>query len=227
MYILSFYNVLTYSIFATRYITATMPPESSEVESAIEEDKLYYERVKADMIHVCSSAENGCIDSNGNCKRGYKNRVPTESSTLDGNGYPKYKRPSDRDFKVVPHNRELLIDWEGHINVEYAGTSYTVLYLYKYLFKGNRKVKATFCDITENISKNDEIKLYIRGRFLCAMDAMWRISGYHTYPVAKPSVSKIKVKLPSHVEQLFSDGKICGLAVYFARPSHLSKFIEL
>ena len=114
-------------IYATpRNIVATMPPESSGNVATMAEDNLHYERVKADMIHVCSSAENGCIDSNGNCKRGYKNRVPMEFSILDANGYPKYKRPTERDFKVVPHNRELLLDWEGHINVEYAGTSYTV-----------------------------------------------------------------------------------------------------
>ena len=72
---------------------------------------------------------------------------------------------TEEDFRVVPHNRELLLDWEAHINEEYAGTSNSVLYLYKYLFKGNRKIKAIFQDITENISKNDEIKLYIRGMF--------------------------------------------------------------
>ena len=127
-----------------RYIFATMPPE---------DEILYYHVVNDQMIHVCSKAENGCIDSNGNCRRGYKNRVLLQASTLDENGYPKYKRPTERDFNVVPHNRDLLLDWEGHINVDYAGTSNTVLYLCKYLFKGNRKVKAIFKDITENISK--------------------------------------------------------------------------
>ena len=64
---------------------------------------------------------------------------------------------TEEDFKVVPNNRnKLLLDWEKHIN--YAGT---MLYLYKYLVKGDRKIKA----ITENISKNDDIKLYIRGMF--------------------------------------------------------------
>jgi hypothetical protein len=72
---------------------------------------------------------------------------------------------TEEDLRVVPHNRELLLDWERHINVKYAGTSISVLYLYKYLVKGNRKIKAIFQDITENISKNDEIKLYIRGMF--------------------------------------------------------------
>ena len=41
------------------------------------------------------------------------------------------------DLKVVPHNREILLDWDGNIIFEYAGTSYTFLYLYKYLVKGN------------------------------------------------------------------------------------------
>jgi hypothetical protein len=53
---------------------------------------------------------------------------------------------TEEDFRVVPH-------WEGHKNVEYAGTSNSVLYLYKYLFKGNRKITAIFQDITDNISK--------------------------------------------------------------------------
>ena len=72
---------------------------------------------------------------------------------------------TEEDLRVIPHNRELLLDWERPINVEYVGTNNSVLYLYKYLFKGNRKIKAIFQDISENISKNDEIKLYIRGRF--------------------------------------------------------------
>jgi hypothetical protein len=79
------------------------------------------------------------LDKNGNCKRGYRSREAMESTTLDHNGYPIYRRPNRDDLKVVPHNREVLLDWDGHINVEYAGTSYTVLYLYKYLFKGNKK----------------------------------------------------------------------------------------
>ena len=46
-----------------RYIFATMPPE---------DEILYYHVVNDQMIHVCSKAENGCIDSNGSCRRGYK-----------------------------------------------------------------------------------------------------------------------------------------------------------
>ena len=34
--------------------------------------------------------------------------------------------------------------WDGHANVEYSGSTYTVLYLYKYLFKGAKKVSVRF-----------------------------------------------------------------------------------
>ena len=111
-----------------------MPPEPNEFSS--EEDKSYYCSVVGNMMHVCSNAVNGCLDANGKCKRGYSSRTIIVETTLDDNGYPVYRRRYERDFKVVPHNREILLDWDGHINIEYAGTTFTVLYLYKYLFKG-------------------------------------------------------------------------------------------
>ena len=183
------------------------------------DDVQYFEAVNRDMIHVCSCAVNGCLDKDGCCKRGYKNRAVVPLTMLDDNGYPVYRRRNERDFMVVPHNRELLLDWDGHINVEFAGSSFTVLYLYKYLFKGNKKVKARLVDM--NISeeeRKDEHGMYLRGRMICAMDSMWRYFGFHTYPATKPSVSKISVKIPSHVEMLLNDGKLCDMGVYFARP---------
>jgi hypothetical protein len=111
------------------------------------------------------------------CKRGYKNRAVVPIITmLDDNGYPVYRRSNEKDFMVVPHNRELLLDWDGHINVEFAGSSFTVLYLYKYLFKGNKKVKARLVEDV-NISeeeRKDEHGMYLRGCMICAMDSMWR-----------------------------------------------------
>ena len=35
---------------------------------------------------------------------------------------------------------------------------------------------------------------------------MWRFFSFHTYPATKPSVMEISVKVPSHVEQLLSNG---------------------
>ena len=150
---------------------------------------------------------------------------PRPFTFLDENGYPTYRRRSQRDLKVVPHNRELLLDWNGHINVEYAGTTNTVLYLYKYLFKGNKKEKARIqaLKITEEEQK-DEILMYLKGRFICAMDSMWRFFHFQTYPSAQPSIMKINVKLPDHVNYLAREGKVSDMTIYFARPAILRDY---
>jgi hypothetical protein len=78
-------------------------------------------------------------------------------------------------------------------------------------------------------SSKDEIKLYLDGRYLCAMDAMWRILGYHTYPAPCPSVQTVKIKTPSEVNALLADHKSCDMLAYIHRPRALShlKYAEL
>jgi len=110
-----------------------------------------------------------------------------------------------------------LLDWNGHINVAFCGKSYVVLYLYKYLFKGNKKIKIAF-DNTDDLHDKDEINHYLRGRLICSMDAMWRCFGYQTYPATHPSITLIKVKLPDHLNAITVDGKMCDLEIYFRRP---------
>ena len=53
--------------------------------------------------------------------------MTTIVTTLDENGYPVYRRRRAKDFMIVPHNRNILLDWDAHINVEFAGESFTVL----------------------------------------------------------------------------------------------------
>lgn len=73
-------------------------------------------------------------------------------------------------FKVVPHHRGILMDWDGHANLEYCGDAYTVLYLYKYLFKGQTKKAVEIRGPQENgwriqqARRKDEIRFYIYGR---------------------------------------------------------------
>ena len=218
--------VCMYLFVICRFITAEMPPELTELSTA--EDTLYFQTVTDNMIHQCSAASNGCL-KDGVCKRGYGNVEVRPLTFLDDNGYPTYRRRAKADLKVVPHNRELLVDWNGHMNVEYAGSTYTVLYLYKYLFKGNRKEKARIAalGVTEEEQK-DEILMYLRGRIICAMDSMWRFFHFQTYPGANPAVVKINVKLPDHVNLLLQDSKLSKMTVYFARPQilHNYKFTE-
>ena len=89
---------------------------------------------------------------------------------------------------IVSHSHKLLLDWEGHANVEYAGSAFCVLYLYKYLYKGHKKVK---------VSVSNE--------------------KYHTYPAPEPHVQTVKVKMPNVLRQIHLERKTCDMLIYFNR----------
>jgi hypothetical protein len=203
--------------FIDTYISAQLPIITEE---STEEDRKYHSLVHGHMRHKCyPKSQGGCLKEDGICNRKFGNEIVPESY-FDLKGYPVYKRPTQDDCKIVPHNRELLLDWSGHVNVEYAATSYTVLYLYSYLFKGYSKVKCVLNN-TDDVSKDDEIKLFIRGRMLCSMDCTWRLFGFQTYPASDPSVMEVDVKSPEQLQFVLSKNQNCHLQVYFERPSHL------
>lgn len=210
-----------------QYISARMP--GTLHGQSTRQDVKYRVCVETHMLHKCAVAVNGCKDSSTcKCKRGYDDTTLQSQTSFDDRGFPVYKRDFECDLDVVLHSKLLLLDWEGHANVEYAGNSQCVLYLYKYLYKGAKQVKVNVTS-SEESEHVDEIKIYLRGRFLCAMDAMWRTLGYQTYPRSSPSVQTIKVKMQGMVQSLLHDGKSCDMLVYFNRP-HLCyhmKYAEL
>jgi hypothetical protein len=147
-------------------------------ENSSSSDRAYHDAVQNHMVHKCSSAVNGCHNEQNICRKGYGNTILQNKTTFCEKGYPIYKRTKVQDLKVVPHHRKLLEDWGGHAYVDWCGTTYTILYLYKYLYKGAKKVKFRI-ENADDVDDTDEITLYLRGRYLCSMDAAWRILGYH------------------------------------------------
>jgi len=82
---------------------------------------------------------------------------------------------------VVPYNRELCVKYDAHINVERCAQKKVINYLHKYMHKGLDR--AAFV-LKENGQPNgqgghnqhsdvDEIKQYLNGRYVSAVDAMW------------------------------------------------------
>lgn len=212
-------NENTCKSWIQQHISTTSPIIS---ESSSDEERLYAEYVDTFMTHGCRGGVNGCLDKDGICKRKYsQQREPTFNTEFDEKGYPVYMRPTVKDQMIVPHNRLILLDWEGHANLEFAASTYCIFYLYSYIYKGNRKVQISL-DNTFGVEKDDEITLFLRGRMLTSMDAMWRIFGYKTYPAPYPSVTLLKVKLPSDMRFIASKGKLSDLYVYFQRPEELS-----
>ena len=194
-----------------------------------EQDTVYAEIVRSHMLHKCFPASNGgCKNENDVCTKGFDSNIITNVTLFDQRGFPQYKRPTTKSINVVPHQRQILKDWNGHANVEFAGSTYTVIYLYKYLFKGSKSVKLRLSN-ADDINDNDEINLYLRGRYLCSMDCYWRILGHETYPAPSPAVRIIKVVTEQRSMQSIADGKIPDIVVYFYRPNdlHNLKYTEL
>lgn len=105
---------------------------------------------------------------------------------------------------VVPYNRELLVRFQCHINLEVCNSSRSLKYLFKYCLKGHntasmllRKKRDVNGDASQPLQarSRDEIKNYIDGRYICAAEASWRLLGFDIH-YRHPSVER----LPVHVE---------------------------
>jgi len=101
-------------------------------ESSTEEVLKYYYLVDKFMTHTCSKGTvNSCLNSEGFCKKHFTENIIRNVTAFSDKGFPQYKRTSDKDLRIIPHNQKILLDWNGHANVEFAGSTYIVLYLYK------------------------------------------------------------------------------------------------
>ncbi len=102
------------------------------------------ELVRMHNTHKCAVAENGCKKQIGDiCKRGYScTKTIPESYVHDLKHRVVYRRREDCDLMIVSFNLSIMmLDWDSHINVEFSGSAYCALYMYKYCYKGASKVE--------------------------------------------------------------------------------------
>jgi len=141
----------------------------------------------------------GLIRSNAQCMKDGKcsKRYPrtfSETTVMDENGYPAYRRRNDgRKFVkdgfeydnrwVVPYNPYLSAKYGAHINVEIATSITSVKYLYKYVYKGGDRAIAEIGGQQQvqqgQQLERDETKLYIDGRYVSAPECKF-LSSLHT-----------------------------------------------
>ena len=236
------------STWVDTYISAEMPddprlPEFFEDYAPLyaespkfKDDLTYFEGIRNMHVHKHSGNHlvNGCLDKNGVCKKGYSNTVIRQHTTFSKEGFPQYRRRKMEDLFVVPHNRQLFMDWGcGHSNVEFSGQMFTILYLYKYLFKGPSKITVALTETGNDpirrpileLHKQDEVNRYLRGRRLCSMDAMWRLLGFQTYPASDPAVIGVKIRMPSFVIDYNEKKLLLDIVVYFNRPEWCTRML--
>lgn len=122
-----------------------------------------------------------------------------------GTGLSVKKKGVDLDNQyVVPYNRDLLVRFHCHSNLEVCNSSRSLKYLFKYCLKGHdtatmilRKKQENNQDgsSTSKPRTTDEIKNFLDGRYICASEAAWRLLGFdihHRFPAVEG--------LPVHLE---------------------------
>lgn len=135
------------------------------------------------------------------------------NTIFDQSGFPVYKRRKtnftftkgkeilDNQW-VVPYNRDLLVKYQCHINVEVCCHARTLKYLFKYCLKGHDRATVEIRgrkrrgDKGEYIHQcEDEIQSFFDVRYICAATAAYRIFGFNIH-FRSLSVLRLSFHLP-------------------------------
>ena len=109
-------------------------------------------------------------------------------------GFPIYRRRNNGRFVernevkldnrfIVPHNIELLVKFQAHINVEWCNRSRSIKYLFKYITKGpdratlilEENLHVDSLTGVQHMTDTNEVKTYLNCRYVSAIEACWRI----------------------------------------------------
>ena len=102
---------------------------------------------------------------------------------MNGEGRKVMKNGVELDkLYVIPHNVDLVVKYEAHINVELCTKSRAIKYLFKYINKGPdiarvvlEQSNSAATNDTEAGTQVDKIKIYLDCRNVSAYEACWRI----------------------------------------------------
>jgi len=166
---------------------------SAEIPDKFTDPKCY-EIVSKFMMHgPCGLAnpKSQCMNE-GVCSKRFLKKFKTQT-VFDDNGFVYYKH---RDLKdnfvikngiqlnnryVVPYNRELLLRYNAHINIEICCQSMLIKYLFKYVSKGSDR-----CRVVVEKDRVDEIHAYMNCRFICPYEAVWRLLQFPIHSRSPP-----------------------------------------
>ncbi|KAH7665557.1 DNA helicase protein [Dioscorea alata] len=165
-------------------------------------------------VHILLCKFTGTMYGNGKCKKFYP-KAFRNSTTIDEDGFPQYRRrdlpasTSQNGIKldnrfVVPHNVDLVVRYQAHINVEICNLTRVVKYLFKYISKGPDRARAMFEASSTSSAKTDEIQNYLDCRYLSAYESCWRLFEFPLHH-REPSVQRLLIHLPEEHNIYFSD----------------------
>ncbi|XP_074379518.1 uncharacterized protein LOC141720795 isoform X1 [Apium graveolens] len=134
------------------------------------------------------------------------------STMFDDCGFPIYRRRKTKHTVkvrnteldnqwVVPYNRDLLVRYQCHINIEICKNGRCMKYLFKYCLKGHDRATVMVQSEKRNDQQSsekkiqNEIKTYLDGRYICGPEVAHRIFGFDVH-----HRSMSVERLPFHLE---------------------------
>ncbi|GJV93168.1 DNA helicase [Tanacetum coccineum] len=168
-----------------------------------------------------------CTQNSSRCKKDFPKEYCNQTY-VDKSGFVHYKRRDtgitttrqnvslDNKY-VVPYNKQLLLAFYAHINVEYCGWTMLIKYLFKYISKGTDRVVVHISrnnptsvsnNATASTSKQlvviDEIKNYLDARYVSPHEACWRIFEFEIH-YREPAVQILAVHLQNMQRVVFRE----------------------
>ena len=135
---------------------------------------------------------------------------------------------------VVPFNRDLLVKYQCHMNIEICCHAQSIKYLFKYCLKGHDTATVEITGRRRRPQKQatdqpiDEIQAYFDGRYVCGAEAAYRIFGFPIHHRTL-SVERLPFHLPGQKNCTFHAGESLERVVEREkeRPSKLEAFFFL
>ncbi|XP_020272658.1 uncharacterized protein LOC109847832 [Asparagus officinalis] len=188
-----------------------------------ETDPVGYAAVGQYMMHgPCGifNTSSPCMRK-GNCSKHFPKKYVNET-VIDESGFAVYRRRNDNNrwvdkngtkldnAYVVPYNRNLIVKYQSHINVEWCNRGRSIKYLFKYITKGpdhasiSLRSHKSSSSGSNNHEKTDEIQYYLDCRYISAPEAIWRIYGFYIH-YRIPTVERLPFHLPDQQSMIFKD----------------------
>ena len=113
---------------------------------------------------------------------------------------------------VVPYNRNILVKYQAHINVEWCNRSRSIKYLFKYIHKGEDRTTVLIeaedqqseTRASKLTNRDDEIKRYLDAWYISGCEAAWRIFQF-PLQYREPAVERLQFHLENEHVVVFPD----------------------
>jgi hypothetical protein len=194
------------------FISAQLPDPTT--------DPIGYEVVSSFMVHGPCGRQvsySPCM-SEGKCSKFYPKQYCEKTAILE-NSFAQYARPNnglvvkkngiDVDNKfIVPHNVDLVVKYQAHINVERVNRDGMHKYFFKYVTKGFDSagigIQRGPTDTSSSNEPINEINIFLECCCVTPNDGSWRLLQYDIH-YTDPLVECLPVHLPFENNVVFTE----------------------